>query len=113
MHRREFLSLMLIGAGSLVLRPPARDGAPVYSLKPSGGRILALNGDGLTWDVSLNLGPQYQVLDIRREGEAYLARVSFQGHVFCLKSSDGLRWYTQDWSPPSARQVRTLEESHG
>jgi hypothetical protein len=113
MHRREFLSLMLLGAGSLVLQPPSRDSAPVYSFKPAGGRILALSEDGRSWDVSLNLGPQFQVLDVRREGEDLIARVSFQGHSFDLKSTDGKRWYTRDWTPPPARQARTLEESHG
>lgn len=113
MNRREFLSMLSMGVGSLFLRLQIYKSAPARLLKPSGGKILTFNEGGRTWDVSINLGPQYEVMEIYQDRDYFYARVRFQNHNILLKSPDGLRWYTNDWSPHSAWQYHSLKENHG
>ena len=113
MKRREFLTLSLMGLGVLLLPSGVQAMTTPTSLKASAGQILGLSVDGIHWKVLANLGSQYNVLGIYQNQDTYFAKVSFQGHIFFLKSTDSMTWYTSDWTPPSTWQVQTSEANHG
>lgn len=113
MKRREFLTISLMGLGVLLLPSEAQAMTAVASMKASGGKILGLAADGTHWEVLTDLGSHYSVLGINQVQDAYFATVSFQGHVFFLKSTDGTSWYTSDWSEPANWQGQTSGANHG
>lgn len=106
MNRREFLSLSLLGLGSLLMPSQVQAMTTDGSLKPSAGRILGLDADGMHWEVLTDLGPENTVEAIYQDRDSYLARVNFRGHIFHLKSTDGRAWCTQEWVAPSTTQSR-------
>ncbi len=113
MNRRKFLTNSLVGLGALFLTTQVHAMPEANMLRASQGQILGLSEDGTRWQVRANLGRQYTVLGIYPYGDTFSAKVSFEGHVFFLKSSDGFTWYTADWSKPSTWQYQTAENHHG
>jgi len=71
-----------------------------------GSRSTSLEGAGKP-------GPQYTVLGVFQDLDTFYAKVSFQGHIFFLKSTDRITWYTSDWTAPSTLQVQSAEKNHG
>ncbi|HEY3343862.1 MAG TPA: hypothetical protein VGJ97_02975 [Anaerolineaceae bacterium] len=113
MNRRRFLTISLMGLGSLLLPSQVLAMNPARSLKASAGKILARAADGVSWEARVNLGPDVTILDLYESLGVYFAKVNCQGHIFFLKSTDATTWYTYDWSAPSTWQYRSAEKSHG
>lgn len=108
MNRREFLTVTAIGLGSLILPGQALGMGPAGSPQPAPDLAL----DDLRRQAQAALGGGYSILEIFPDQEAYLARVSFQGHTFVLKTNNGTTWYTGEWRPPAAWQYPPGEERY-
>ena len=113
LNRREFLKTGLLAAGTAAAAPllsafnrlPAGlNGAAMMGTKmyrgTQDGRVLESSDGGNTWQQIANLGPAYAVESVQYTQGVLLASAIFQGRAFRLKSVDGRRWYTLEWTAP-------------
>ena len=101
MNRRVFLrnlsSLSITGIAAVVRPTTLQTGANIQRFKVvENGRFLVSNNGGLTWPLSISLGPDIAVTGIFREVQDIHLALSFQGHAFVLRSVDGTTWRTLD-----------------
>ena len=113
MKRRDFLTISLMGFGALLAPSQVQGMTSDMLLKSFAGQALGSTADPLLWKGLANLGQQYNVLGVFQDLGTYYAKVSFQGHIFFLKSTDRITWYTSDWTTPSTLQVHSAEKNHG
>ena len=101
MNRRVFLrslgTLSVAGFAAAARPATVQTGANTQRFKVVGsGRLLVSDDGGRTWQPSVNLSPELAVTGLSREGQDIHLALSFQGHSFALRSTDGIRWRTLD-----------------
>lgn len=101
MHRRTFLISMsgFSLAGILAMfKSSGLDKAVKFDethfLVDQMGQLLISKDGGVSWDVSINLGPLYKILTITRENTQWTLLIEFENHNFRLVSNDGHLWKT-------------------